>query len=117
MNARRKSTGQSGKARAHAVAAKRRPKANGAGTYRPWNELLRRTFLIDILACPSCASRMKLLSLVTNPRSIAPYLRRIELPTDMPQKSTPRPPPYMKSRFMRRRLGHNDCRDLFADVA
>ncbi len=70
----------------------KRGKANGAGTYRPWNELLRRTFLIDVLACPSCAARMKLLSLVTKPQSIIPYLRRIGLPTDIPQKSRPRPP-------------------------
>jgi hypothetical protein len=28
-------------------------------TYRPWAELLKRTFDIDVLCCPSCGGRMK----------------------------------------------------------
>src|SRR5204863_6084371 len=32
-------------------------------TYRPWAELLRRTFAVDALECPKCKGRMKLLAL------------------------------------------------------
>jgi hypothetical protein len=33
--------------------------------YRPWAELLRRTFGFDVLACPRCDGRMRLLAMVT----------------------------------------------------
>ena len=38
-------------------------------TYRGWAELLKRTFDFDVLSCPSCGGRMKLLALVTSPRA------------------------------------------------
>ena len=44
----------------------------GAGGYRPWAELLARTFAVDVLACPTCQGRMKLLALVKGPASAAP---------------------------------------------
>jgi len=37
----------------------RRPE--GAPSYRPWAKLLGRTFAVDILACPKCHGRMRLL--------------------------------------------------------
>ena len=45
-----------------------------AGGYRPWGELLARTFAVDVLACPTCQGRMKLLALVKDPASISRYL-------------------------------------------
>ena len=36
----------------------RRPE--GAPSYRPWAELLARTFAVDVLACPKCHRRMRL---------------------------------------------------------
>ena len=30
------------------------------GGYRPWAELLARTFAVDVLACPTCHGRMRL---------------------------------------------------------
>ena len=47
------------------------------GTYRPWAELLARTFAVDVLACPKCQGRMKLLALVKGPASIARYLATV----------------------------------------
>ena len=38
-----------------------------AGTYRGWAELLKRTFDEDVLECPNCHGRMKLVALVTEP--------------------------------------------------
>ena len=35
------------------------PRARSAGGYRPWAELLRRTFDIDVETCPSCGARMR----------------------------------------------------------
>jgi hypothetical protein len=38
------------------AAASAEPNRTGpAGGYRPWAELLARTFVVDVLACPSAA--------------------------------------------------------------
>jgi len=52
------------------------PKRGGAGTYRPWAELLKRTFGVDVLSCPKCKGPMKLIAMVTKPKSVARYLER-----------------------------------------
>jgi len=75
-----------------------------AGGYRPWAELLARTFAVDVLACPNCQGRMKLLAIVKDPTSIARYLAATGEPTDVPRRSPGRGPPYWKSRVLRRQL-------------
>ena len=81
-----------------------------AGGYRPWAELLARTFAVDVLACPSCQGRMKLLAMVKEPASIVRYLARTGEPTEVPSRSPGRGPPYWKSRVLRRLvLGDEDC--------
>jgi hypothetical protein len=70
--------------------------------YRPWAELLKRTFGLDVLCCPGCGARMRLLAMVTEPKSITRYLRSLGEPTDAPARSPPRGPPYWKSRALRR---------------
>ena len=39
--------------------------------YRPWAELLQRTFAVDVLTCNSCQGRMRLLAVVKNPAGSA----------------------------------------------
>jgi hypothetical protein len=46
-----------------------------AGGYRPWAELLARTFAVDVLACPKCHGRMRLLAMVEEPRAPPPSAR------------------------------------------
>ena len=80
-----------------------------AGGYRPWAELLARTFAVDVLACPRCQGRMKLLAMVTDPASIARYLAAVGEATEVPRRSPSRGPPYWKSRVLRRQaLGEGD---------
>jgi hypothetical protein len=43
----------------------------GTGGYRGWAQLLARTFGVDVLACPKCQGRLKLMAMVTDPASIA----------------------------------------------
>jgi hypothetical protein len=45
-----------------------------AAAYRPWAELLARTFVVDVLACPKCRGRMRLLALVQDPAIVARFL-------------------------------------------
>ena len=80
-----------------------------AGGYRPWAELLARTFAMDVLACPTCQGRMMLLALVKDPASIARYLAAAGEATEVPRRSPGRGPPYWKSRVLRLQvLGEED---------
>lgn len=80
------------------------------GAYRPWAELLARTFAVDVLVCPRCKGRMKLLAIVKDPTSIVRYLSTAGEPTEAPHRSPKRAPPYWKSRVLRRlALGHEDA--------
>ncbi|WP_437964506.1 transposase [Sorangium sp. So ce260] len=70
----------------------------------PWRKrLLRRTFAIDVLECPACKGRMKLVAMVTEPRNIARFLSALGEPTDVPARSPNRGPPYWKSTVLRRK--------------
>jgi len=54
-----------------------------------WAELLRRTFLVDVLACP-CGARRRVLSLVCDPAQIHRCLTHLGLPTQPPTRAPPR---------------------------
>ena len=56
---------------------------------RPWAELLQRTFAVDVLTCPSCQGRMRLLAVVKNPAGIARYLAAAGELTEVPGRSPP----------------------------
>ena len=52
------------------AAARAEPDRTGpAGGYRPWAELLARTFAVDVLRFPSCLGRMRLLAVIKEPVS------------------------------------------------
>ena len=70
--------------------------------YRPWAELLKRTFGFDVLACPRCDGRMRLLAMVTDPKSVARYLRALGEPAEAPARTPARGPPFWQSRVLRR---------------
>jgi hypothetical protein len=80
--------------------------------YRPWAELLKRTFAVDVEQCPSCGGRMKLRALVTAPGSVERFLRHLGEPTEPPPLAAARDPPFFKSRAVRRKLG-----DLYQQYA
>ena len=44
--------------------------------------LLARTFAVDVLACPTCQGRMKLLAMLKEPASIARQLAAAGEPTE-----------------------------------
>jgi Putative transposase len=85
----------------------RRPE--GAPSYRPWAKLLARTFAVDVLACPKCHGRMRLLAMVEDPANVARFLATVGEATEVPPRSPGRGPPYGKSRVLRRQaLGEED---------
>ena len=52
--------------------------------YRPWAELLRRTFAVNVETCARCGGRMRLMALITEPQSVARFLRQRGEPTEPP---------------------------------
>ena len=79
------------------------------GGYRRWAELLARTFAVDVLCCPSCQGRMRLLAVIKESASIARYLAAAGEATEVPRRSPSRGPPYWKSQVLRRKvLGHEE---------
>ncbi len=61
--------------------------------WRPWAELLKRSFDID-LRCHQCNGPMKLKSFLTSPKSLRRLLTRLGEPTDVRGKAPARAPPY-----------------------
>jgi hypothetical protein len=51
---------------------------------------MRHTFGVDVLACPRCGGRMRVVATIEDPVVIRKILTHLGLPTDVP---APRPPP------------------------
>ena len=84
--------------------------------YRPWAELMKRTFAIDVDKCSGCGGRLKLVRFVTRPETIQKILGSLGEPTDAPGLSPARDPPFYKCRVLRRRPPlQAPQRELFAD--
>jgi hypothetical protein len=94
---------------AHAEDAERERPATHRSQYRPWAELMRRTFKIEVDKCERCGSRMKLRAFVIADASIERFLRHIGEPTEPPTLAPARGPPFFKSRVLRKKLGELDA--------
>jgi hypothetical protein len=72
----------------------RRGELLGAATPKPWLDwatLLRRTYDLDVLACP-CGGRLRFIALVTEREAIVPLLESLGLPTTPPVRARARSP-------------------------
>jgi len=54
---------------------------------------MRRTFGIDVLDCPGCGGRLRLLALIEHACIVERVLRHLGLPTDRPEPQPARAPP------------------------
>jgi hypothetical protein len=61
--------------------------------YLPWAELMRRTFEVDVLVCPRCSGRMKILAAATDPDVIRFFLDSLGIPREDVTPAPARPPP------------------------
>jgi len=59
----------------------------------PWAVLLKRVFLLEVLVCPKCFGRMKIIAVVTASASARRILAHLDLPTEAPRLCSARPPP------------------------
>lgn len=83
--------------REHDDAPKRR------GSYWPWALLLARTFELDVLECPTCHGRMRLVALVTKEDEVRRFLAALDEDLDVPTRSPCRGPPYWRSTILRKK--------------
>lgn len=63
---------------------------------------MARTFAVDVLTCPNCQGRMRLLAVIKEPANIARYLAAVGEATEVPRRTPGRGPPYWKSQVLRR---------------
>lgn len=59
----------------------------------PWAELLRRVHEVDVLCCPSCHGRLRLIAAISDPSVVRQILAHLGLPTDRPAVALARAPP------------------------
>lgn len=74
-------------------------------SWRPWAELMKRTFSMEVDKCDRCSGRMKLRALVTEPSSARRMAAHLGEPTALPTRTSARDPPFFKTRTVRRRIG------------
>jgi hypothetical protein len=60
-------------------------------------------YITDVLQCPKCKGKMKLIAMVTDPKSVTRYLATIGELLEVPDRSPSRGPPYWKSTVLRRK--------------
>lgn len=65
-----------------------RPKPRGS-----WAELLKRVFEIDVLTCPWCGGKRKLVALLTDGKVVRKILAHLGLDTEPPRLAPARAPP------------------------
>ena len=61
--------------------------------YSAWSDLMRRAFSLDVLACPRCGQRMRLVATIEDPAVVKKILNRLGLSTEVPEAQPARPPP------------------------
>ena len=52
-------------------------------------------FALDILACPDCGGRLRLLATIEDRATVAKILTHLGLPVELPQPSAPRAPAWL----------------------
>jgi hypothetical protein len=70
------------------------PAADGTGSRArrlAWAELLRRVFAVDVLECPRCGGRMRLLAAIHPPDTTTAILECLQLPSRAPPTAAARP--------------------------
>jgi hypothetical protein len=61
----------------------------GAPGFYPWAQLMERVFELDVLSCPRCGGRMRILAAINPPDAIEKILACLGLPTRAPPIAPP----------------------------
>jgi hypothetical protein len=69
------------------------PKPRRRGRWFKWADLMGRVFELDVLACPTCGGRLRLIATIDDPAVIRRILGHLGLPTTLERPLPARPPP------------------------
>jgi hypothetical protein len=58
-----------------------------------WADLMRRSFGFDVLVCPRCSGRIRLIALIHQPEIVQRILSDLGLPVDVPVPAPTRASP------------------------
>jgi hypothetical protein len=72
--------------------------ADGADRGLRWAAVMARTFGLDVLACPRCGGRLRLVALIDQAAVIGRILRHLGLPVEVPSPRPARAPPLVLDR-------------------
>ena len=86
------------------------PRMVGSCYRRPWHELLKRVFDLDILICGKCGNTMHRISHIEDPTVIEQILSHLKLTPTIPPIASARDPPQTELDFC-------DDEPVFDDVA
>ena len=65
----------------------------GSTRNRLWADLMSRTFRFDVLACPRCGGRLRLIALIEQAAVIERIFRHVGVPAEIPAPRPARAPP------------------------
>ncbi len=57
-----------------------------------WASLLRRSFSVDVLECPKCHGRLRVVAVITEREPVRRILSHLDMPTEAPPPSRARDP-------------------------
>jgi len=60
-----------------------------------WANLLKRVFKVDVLKCPNCNSKMRIVSKLMDRNVTKPFLEAVKMPSEPPTQAPARGPPQM----------------------
>ena len=58
-----------------------------------WADLMRRTMGLDVVTCPRCGGRLRLIAVIDDPAVVKRILRHLGFPTEIPEARPARVPP------------------------
>ena len=76
---------------------RRRRKAKGKSP--TWARRILRSLKLDVLSCPKCGGRMRVISTITEPMTVRRILRSMGLSTEIPARAPPRGSPQGEFEF------------------
>ena len=76
-----------------AAAGSRGPVPRSLRPQLPWAELLKKVFAIDVLACPDCGGRLKLIAFIAEATVACRILDHLGVDSQGPPVASPPPPP------------------------
>jgi hypothetical protein len=88
--------------------------AEGRARGRLWANLMQRTLGLDVLACPRCGGRLRLIALIEQAAVIRRILQHLGLPETVPTPSPARAPPLPLRRHANHARYDSDADDVEA---